>query len=225
MPDRNRLHLLVEGQTEETIVRGVIEPYLASMGWLVEHSIIKTKRPVGGGAYRGGVTCWAHVERDLRLLLGDSNLAIVTTVMDYYGFPKDAPGMSSLPAGDAYAEVEHVEGAMAAAVANQRFVPNLVLHETEAWVLAAHEQLGELYGDVRLADALRREVENAGGPELVNNGAATAPSKRLIRHRAEYDKVNDGPLAVVDLGLPALRAQCPHLDRWLLRLEQARHPA
>jgi hypothetical protein len=54
MPERNRLHLLLEGQTEETIVREVIEPYLASIGWLVDYSIIKTKRLAGGGAHRGG---------------------------------------------------------------------------------------------------------------------------------------------------------------------------
>ncbi len=110
---------------------------------------------------------------------------------------------------------------MAAAIADKRFVPNLVLHETEAWVLAAHDQLGTLYGDDGLARKLRREVEAAGGPELVNDGPSTAPSKRLLRHRPDYLKTLDGPIAIADLGLPALREQCPHLDQWLLRLEGA----
>jgi hypothetical protein len=32
-------------------------------------------------------------------------------------------------------------------------------------------------------------------------------------------KTLDGPLAVAELGLPGLRALCPHLDRWLVGLE------
>jgi hypothetical protein len=225
MVERNRLHLLVEGQTEETITRDVITPYLESLGWLVGFSIVKTKRPAAGPAHRGGVTCWAHVERDLRLLLRDSSLALVTTLLDYYAFPEEAPGMANRPVADAVTKVKHVEGALAAAIPDRRFVPNLVLHETEAWVFAAHQELGDLYGDQKLARTLRRDVDTAGGPELVNDGPRTAPSKRLLRYHPGYLKTLDGPLAIADFGLPALRARCPHLDEWFLLLEGARHRA
>ncbi|HEY1575202.1 MAG TPA: hypothetical protein VGG05_27990 [Pseudonocardiaceae bacterium] len=40
-----RVHVLVEGQTEEVLVRDVLEPRLASAGWLVTSSIVATKRP------------------------------------------------------------------------------------------------------------------------------------------------------------------------------------
>lgn len=150
---------------------------------------------------------------------------MVTTLLDYYAFPADAPGMADRPAGDAVTRVEHVERAMKTAIGDDRFLPNLVVHETEAWVLAAHEQLGSLYGDPALARTLRREIDKAGGPELVNDGPSTAPSKRLLRHRPDYVKTLHGPLAVDDLGLPRLREQCPHLDRWLQRLEADDHSA
>jgi hypothetical protein len=74
-----RLHLLLEGQTEETITRDIIGPHLESVGWFVAWSIIKTKRPAVGPAHRGGVGSWAHIERDVRLLLRDSSLTVVTT--------------------------------------------------------------------------------------------------------------------------------------------------
>jgi hypothetical protein len=219
MAERGRLHLLLEGQTEETIAREIISPHLESIGWLVSFSVIKTKRPAAGPAHRGGVSRWSRVERDVRLLLGDSSIAVVTTLLDYYAFPGDAPGMADRPAGNAITKVAHVERAMAAALRDGRFLPNLVLHETEAWVFAAHDQLGSLYGDPALARKLQQDIDAAGGPELVNDGPSTAPSKRLLRYRPDYVKTLDGPIAIADLGLPGLRRHCPHLDQWLTKLE------
>lgn len=72
----------------------------------------------------------------------------------------------------------------------------------------------------RLGAALRAEATAVGSPELVNDGPATAPSKRLLAHHPAYNKLLDGPLALADLGLPALRERCPHLDAWLRRCGQ-----
>jgi uncharacterized protein DUF4276 len=141
----------LEGQTEETIFRDVIGPYLTDIGWYVGFSIVKTKRPAAGPAYRGGVTSWQQVERDVRLLLRDTSIDVLTTLIDYYAFPGGAPGMSDRPNGDASARATHVERALRAAIGDSRFRPHLVLHETEAWVFAAAAELGECYGDSRLA--------------------------------------------------------------------------
>jgi hypothetical protein len=216
-----RLHLLLEGQTEETITRDIIGPHLESVGWFVCWSIVKTKRPAAGPAHRGGVGSWAHIDRDIRLLLRDSSLTVVTTILDYYAFPRDAPGMTDRPSGPATAKVGHVERSMAEAVGDKRFVPNLVLHETESWVFAAADQLAELYDDAQLATRLRKDVAAARGPELINDGPSTAPSKRLMRYRPDYAKTLDGPIAIAELGLARLRACCPHLDTWLTGLEAA----
>lgn len=214
MADR-RLHLLVEGPTEQAIVVNVIQPHLESAEWLVTSSILATKRPACGAAHRGGVTSWSRLEREIRRLLHDTGLAVLSTMIDYYGLPDDVPGMSTRPSGGAEQRVEHVEHALADAVGDPRFVPHLTLHESESWVFAAAKQLGDLYGDQDLAARLTADVVAAGGAELVNDDPSTAPSKRLLRYRAGYAKVLDGPLAVGELGLPSLRARCPHLDRWL----------
>jgi hypothetical protein len=219
MADR-RLHLLVEGQTEEAVVREVIQPHLDTAGWLVTASILATKRPAAGPARRGGVTSWAKLEREIRLLLRDSSLHTLTTVIDYYAFPPDAPGMATRPAGDPWQRVEHVEAALAAAIGDRRFVPHLTLHEVETWVFAAARQLGDWYGDPELARCLLADSAGVGGPELVNDGPETAPSKRLKNYRPGYMKTLDGPLVIAELGLPALRVTCPHLDRWLAELER-----
>jgi hypothetical protein len=97
-------------------------------------------------------------------------------------------------------------------------VPHLTLHEAETWVFAAAEQLGDLYGDPILTSRLRADVQQVGGPELVNDGPATAPSKRLLGYRPDYAKTIAGPAVIAELGIARLRAQCPHLDRWLTAL-------
>ncbi|MER7211111.1 DUF4276 family protein [Streptosporangium sp. NPDC000239] len=65
---------------------------------------------------------------------------------------------------------------------------------------------------------LRKQAERAGGPELVNDGRETAPSKRILAAYPGYRKTHDGPLAIADHGLAALRRDCPHLDAWVLRV-------
>lgn len=215
---RRRLHLLVEGQTEETVVRDVVEPYLRTRGFWVSQSTVVTKRPAGRAWHHGGVTSWRQIERDVRHLLGDSSLDVLTTVIDYYAFPLDAPGMDERPAAGPDERVAHVEHAVAEAIGDRRFMPHLVLHELEAWVFAAAAQLAELRGDPALESALMAETSGAGGPELINEGVETAPSKRLARLCPGYTKTLDGPLVIADLGIERLRACCPHMDAWLSRL-------
>ena len=214
-----RLHILVEGQTEETITRDVLEPHLSTFGWSISRSIVKTKRPAAGPSHKGGVTGWSQLEREITLLLRDTSLDVLTTLLDYYAFPPQAPGMATRPDGSALDRVEHVEHAMIEYFRDPRFLPHLVLHEAETWVFAAGEQLGQLFADEDLAARLKADVAAANGPEGINDHPETAPSKRLARYYAGYVKTQDGPLAVADLGVERLRRQCPHLDSWLRRLE------
>jgi hypothetical protein len=214
-----RLHILVEGQTEETLVRSIFRPHLEQLGWVLTTSVLTTKRVAGGSNTRGGVSSWAKIQKELRLLLR-SRFDVLTTLFDYYGMPADAPGMQDRPSnGDAYTCVRHVEAAISKAIADPSFLPNLVLHETETWVFAAAGELDELLADNTVSDDLRRTAAAMGGPELVNDGPTTAPSKRLQARIPGYQKTLHGPLAIEALGLAGLRAQCPHLDEWLVRLK------
>ena len=64
-------------------------------------------------------------------------------------------------------------------------------------------------------------------PEDINEGAATAPSKRIIRHVPIYErnKVRVGAPAAAAIGLNTLRLKCPHFGDWLSRLEALGNPA
>lgn len=213
-----RLHVLVEGQTEEIVVNSVIDPYLAAQGWAVSVSILTTKRLAGGGKIRGGVSGWERIRREVGRLL--PSFDVVTTMIDYYGYPDDAPGMATRPAAGAIERVRHVEHALEMAVDDQRFVPHLTLHETEAWVFAAANALADLLDDRSVGSDLRKVADEAGGPELINDDPATAPSRRLRARLPAYQKTLHGPLSIEAAGLAPLRAQCPHLDSWLNELER-----
>jgi len=214
-----KLHILVEGQTEEVIVNNVISPYLSSEHLYVTTSILETKPPAGGRpAHTGGVSSWAKILREIRGLLRDIPTTMLTTLIDYYGFPLDAPGMADRPIGSPYSRVEHVESALADAVDSGRFLPHLVLHEIEAWVLADCSRLADLLGDSPAIVQLGR-VAAESGPEMVNDGADTAPSKRIKGIYPAYIKTFYGPLVIADAGLDEIRRQCPHADRWLNAIE------
>ncbi|HEV8555055.1 MAG TPA: DUF4276 family protein [Actinophytocola sp.] len=220
MPERGRLHILVEGQTEETIARETIAPYLTSVGWWVTYSIVTTKRPAGGPAHKGGgdqlgpgAARNPPAAQRFRPASSDDDARLLRLP------PRSA--WNEYPASrEAGRSGGHVEGALRQHFDDQRFLPHLTLHETEAWVFAARNQLAELYGNPTIAAKLQADIDLAGGVEMVNDNPATAPSKRLVRHCPGYLKTTDGPLAISDLGLEALRLQCPHLDAWLDRLSQ-----
>jgi hypothetical protein len=201
------------------IASDILAPYFADAGAYVTWSVLTTKRPVGGSAFKGGVSTWPKLERELRLLLHDSSTTVLTTLLDYYAFPAEAPGMADRPHGSPQQRVRHVESALAKAVGDMRFVPNLVLHETETWVLADCHRLGEVMGEPGPAAELQRIVLHESGPELVNDGVDTAPSKRIMSGYPQYAKTIDGPLVIAEIGLDAIRSTCPHADDWLRELE------
>jgi hypothetical protein len=214
------MHVLLEGQTESELFERLFRPYWEGVGWLVTSSVVVTKRLLGGAAMRGGVARWAKLKQEIDRLLGDSHFDVVTTIIDYYGLPVDSPGMGDRPTcGTSRERVEHVEAALASHFSDRRFVPHLSLHESETWVFAARVQLAALAGSGALHRRMEADVNQAGGPEGVNDGPNTAPAKRIASFWPAYSKTSDGPRAVAELGLSALRAQCPHLDAWLASLD------
>jgi hypothetical protein len=213
------LHILCEGQTEEIIASDVLRSHFASADVYVTWSVLTTKRPAGGSAFKGGVSTWSKLQRELWLLSRDSSTTVLTTLLDYYAFPAEAPGMSDRPRSSPHDRVRHVESALATAIDDSRFVPHLALHETETWVLADCRSLGEVMGDPGPAADQERVVHLESGPEFVNDGVDTAPSKRILGAYPQYRKTVDGPLVVQEAGLDTIRSSCPHADDWLRELE------
>jgi len=214
-----RLHVLVEGQTEDVFVRDVLTPHLTGKGIHPTSILLKTKRVKSGGAFRGGVTSTQQVLDDIARLLCDSGVAAVTTILDYYGLPPDFPGFSSRPMGNPYDRVTHVETALFDRFKTPRFIPHLVLHEFESWIFSNPPACNWVFDDPSVIGQLVSIRATAGGAEQINDGPTTAPSKRLAEVFPSYRKTLHGPIAVGAIGLPAVRAACQQADQWLKQLE------
>jgi hypothetical protein len=214
-----RLLLLVEGQTEERFVADLLRGYLMSRGVFPSSTILVTKFVKVGARFKGGVSSWRQIERDLRRLLGDTAAVAVTTMLDYYGLPNDVPGMASRPTTSPQARVEHVERAIEAHFNDARLRPHLMLHELEALLFADIACWQHRFDDRAAIAALKRDIRGLE-PESINETPEGAPSRRILSRLPEYSKVLHGPPAAMDIGLERLRAACPHFASWVDWLEK-----
>jgi hypothetical protein len=216
-----RLLMLVEGQSEEIFVNRTLKPYLAERGVFIEGPIVLwTKRLPSGGGYRGGVSSWEKILGSLLPLTRDGN-AWVTTLLDFYGLPDDVPGYQNARGpGNPRDNVVALQEQLTAEINHPRFIPFLALHEFEAWIFCAPEIVAEHFDQTNLAVKVQQAIDQAGEPELINHGETTHPKARLKTMAKEgYKETSDGPNLMEKIGIPAIRAACPHFASWLQRLE------
>lgn len=216
----DRILILVEGQTEETFVRDVLSPHLLGHAKVIIPTLVVTKRVKNGPNFKGGISSYDQVKRDLLRLVRDTGAAKVTTMLDYYALPSDFPSYSTLPNAAPAARVQHLEQAFGADIADRRFIPYLSQHEFEALLFADPPSAAWVYeNDAVVNHLVQVRAEFGGKPELINNSPATAPSKRVEAVFPTYQKPLHGPLASGAAGLSVLRASCPHFDAWIKVLE------
>jgi Domain of unknown function (DUF4276) len=218
-----RLHVVAEGQTEETFVRRLLTPHLGHFDISTDVHCVTTSRH-GGRPFRGGLYSYARAKRDIELWMRqDRNQdARFTTLFDLYRLPKKFPAHDEARRlQDPYEKVVMLERALAADFRDRRFLPHLQLHEFEALVLVDPRELGadfiENERSIEKLESLCRQYES---PELIDDDLP--PSKRIIMELPGYEgrKVAVGPLVAERIGLPALRKSCPHFGQWLTSLER-----
>jgi hypothetical protein len=215
-----RLLVLVEGDSEELFVKNILSPHLERFGVYARATGVVSKRLASGKKFTGG-NRWSNVLLSLRPLLGDPE-AWVTTLLDFYGLPDDFPGVSSASTshGVARDRVQTVEVAILEAMGKpQRFIPFMALHEFEAWYFASPSKVADYFDKADVGQAMARACQEADGPENINHGKETHPSKRLEGYGMGFRKTS--AVAVLkDIGLDAIRKTCPHFNAWLDRLEK-----
>ena len=68
-------------------------------------------------------------------------------------------------------------------------------------------------------ESLRRIRAEFATPEDIDDGPATAPSKRIVQLVPGYRKRLYGPIIAEETGLTRIREECPRFDSWINRLE------
>jgi hypothetical protein len=215
------IFVLVEGQTEERFIKDVIAPEFYALDTFFDPRLLITKRVKHGASFKGGVTTYGKFRNDVVRLLGEAKGTLVTTILDYYGLPKDFPGMTSRLPGTPLDRVTHVEREILEDLGSPRnFLPFLALHEFEAWLFASRDELPRTLTEAEKTPAFAAIRDSFEDPEQINEGPHTAPSKRIGALFPGYRKVLHGPAAAKRIGIDAIRAACPHFNTWYTALER-----
>lgn len=221
-----RLLVHVEGETEETFVNEVLGPHLYGCGYSrVAARLLGSAR---GRDRRGGIRPWPAARRDIVNHLKEDPSCVATTMVDYYGMPRNWPGRAAAPARPSSQRASTVEQALAADVGTgmgprfhrRRFVPYVAMHEFEALLFSDCDGFARSVGKPSLAPSLKTIRDSYTSPEDIDDSPNTAPSKRIEMIMPEYQKALYGNLAAIEIGLPAMREACPRFRRWLERLEE-----
>jgi hypothetical protein len=217
-----RVLILVEGHAEEAFAASILVPHFLSHGIALTATRICTAREEGRRKFRGGHgSQYSHIRRDVLHLLGDSDAAAVTTMLDYYRLPDDFPGQKTRPKRSrARAQAQHLEEQLAADIGNSRLLPNLIVHEFEALLFSSPDAISETSPGAPPADDIVASLKRTKTPEEIDDGPTTHPAARLQQLVPNYQKVIHGTRIAQAIGLDVMRRKCPKFNAWIETLEQ-----
>lgn len=211
-----RLIVYCEGDTEAKFVEDVLRPYMQDMNIYVEPRICETKR-TPAKKYKGGVSDYNKIKRELIGFCKHDHGALFTTMFDYYGLPKNTPGIATAT-GSIYDKAHHIEKAIEADLGG---LPNLFFN------LTMHEFEGLLFSDLSAFNGIAeinaiKELQKIGNifetPEHINNSPDTAPSKRIEKIIPGYSKKFDGIRLADCIGIDGISAKCHHFGNWIAKM-------
>lgn len=216
-----RVHVICEGQTEEMFVNQFLSLTFQFRNIYLFPSLI------GKPGHKGGNFKYQRFLVDLKSRLHQDRNAICTSFFDYYGLPNDFPGKQESQRYSSAAEkyeafLEHFLIQLSEDIDQnslRRFVPYIQMYEFEALLFSDPDSFARgIYRD-DLAPAFLGIRSQFANPEEINDSPLTAPSKRIKAIFEQYDKVYSGALAAMEVGLDAMRRECPLFNNWLSRLE------
>jgi acyl-CoA-binding protein len=233
VPNSIRLNFIVEGTTEEIFVRDVLKESFAEKNIFVSARRVETSRKQLRDAdhykpgkrvriYRGGVPNFEKVRRDINRWLTEDNSAYLTTMFDLYALPDDFPRFDeAIRKSNPYEKVKAIEEGFKEKINNPHFIPYIQLHEFEGLLFSNIEVIDEVlrpYQDRSQLDKLRDIRSQFATPEDINDGAETAPSKRLLNLYTFYNKDVFGSRIANRIGIDNIRNECKHFNEWLVTL-------
>ena len=211
-----RVHVMVEGQTEETFMREVLYDHLLRRGVFLNPILLRTS-----AQGKGGVVTYGKVGRQVsRQCLSDAS-AKVTTMIDLFRLPNDFPSKHACADVQLYRWVSCLETAFGDDIGCQNFIPYLSVHEFEGLLFSDPSKFGKWFDAAVSLQQLAESVAGFENPEHINDRSNTAPSKRVeaALGGAGYQKPVHGPLIAMDIGLEQMRERCPYFDQWVTGLE------
>lgn len=207
------VYIIVEGQTEEEFVNNSLSHHLRGFGIDNAVPILLETSP----GFYGGDVSYARYSTNVQNLLQSDPNAVVTSLIDFFRLKTDFPGYAAAEAIVIKSDrVAFLEQELSDAIANDRFLPYIQLHEFE----------GLLFSDIRgfqyihtlnqqKLNQIQYVINHHPNPESINDGATTAPSKRLEALIPRYKKTFHGPIIALENGMAPVLAKCPRFNNWI----------
>ena len=104
-------------------------------------------------------------------------------------------------------------------IGQRKFLAYFSLHEFEALLFVVPALIAKSIGGEDYTQELETVKSTFASPEEIDDDPLTAPSKRIKKYYPQYDKPFHGPLIALEIGLELIRAECPHFNEWLAKLE------
>lgn len=212
-----RLFIVVEGQTEDEFVRTMLRPYLSVQGiYDVTPILIRTSK-----SGKGGFVNYDHLKNTVAALLKSQGAdVVVTTFVDYFRMPNNTPKYDQcMQAGSSRDKVDALERCIEDDINDRRFVPYIQLHEFEALLFSNNQGFEEFFTKEQ-AEQTAVIVEAYANPEDINTHPQSAPSKRILAIKEDYNKPIDGNLIALKVGMNTILEHCPRFATWVKYLVQ-----
>lgn len=218
-----QLIIIGEGKTEQAFCKDVLYNHFFDRGILIHNPTIKKSN--------GGIVAWQVLKKEIEIHLKSSPTAIVTTLIDFYGlkerhnFPLWNESKSKIKISE---KIAVLEKAMVDAIdesIRHRFLPYIQVYEFEALLFSDATIFDTQFEKTEFLDYQYLQETLLIEPEEINDGATTAPSKRLERiirgykSEIENNKVIYGTLISQVIGLERIRERCPRFNQWIETLE------
>jgi hypothetical protein len=209
-----RLFIIVEGQTEEEFVKSILAPYLHDFGIYDVTPIIIATSSKG----KGGFVNYEHLKNDIIRRFREPNITI-TMFVDYFRIPTSIPNYERCLKENVQIDrkIECLEQAIKEDIAFYNFIPYIQKHEFEALLFADNIGFESFYTE-KISTETKNIITNYANPEEINASAETAPSKRLKNIIADYNKVVDGNMIALEIGIEKILEKCPRFRSWVEKI-------
>ena len=209
------VYIYCEGPTEESFINEILYPYFLSTGIVVRPIICTTKRTLAK-KFKGGVSDYAKIKKELSMICRQHHNEYVTTMFDYYAMPDNTPGLDCTES-DIHERINHIERIIDADINKQNCNFHFMLHEFEGILFSKPDSFA-LIADENVVASIQTIRDSYPTPEHINNSPETAPSKRLESLIPNYAKIKNGTLLSKDMGIDAILSECPHFREWVYRI-------
>lgn len=213
-----RLRIVTEGGTEETFVNETLRPHLFEKQ-IFDVAGLRIQTSQG---HKGGFVNYQHLKNDVNRILKESNV-VVSTFVDFFRIPTSMPDYELMTkAVKADQKIEILENGLIKDINHPNFIPYIQKFEFEALLFSNNQGFSRMYNEPSIARATQAIIDQYDNPEEINNHPNTAPSKRIQKILAEqgmtYDKVLEGNLIALEIGIHNILEKCPRFRAWVEKL-------